>query len=152
MNILFRLAWLKAGAPSHRGFRLPGAGPWMSEYVKRIGAFAVCQVVGGMPDPDKARIWVCDRTPSEGRKGTSSSTDSGELARALRQESDSGTRRLEIVIGGPDGFKPGEVEALRPALRWSFGPLTLPHELAAVVAAEQVYRAWTILRGSPYHK
>ena len=62
------------------------------------------------------------------------------------------TRTLEVYIGGPDGFAPGELDRLQPALRWRFGPLTLPHELAAVVAAEQFYRAWAILRKVPYHR
>ncbi len=76
---------------------------------------------------------------------------SEELASALRRERDGGSDRLEILIGGPDGFPDEAVALLRPDLRWSLGPMTLPHELAAVVAAEQVYRAWSILMGSPYH-
>ena len=55
------------------------------------------------------------------------------------------------MIGGPEGFTPGELEAMAPGLRWSFGPMTLPHELASVVAAEQIYRALTILHRQPYH-
>lgn len=55
-------------------------------------------------------------------------------------------------------FALGSAEGLDPALvreadeRWSFGPLTLPHDLARVVLWEQLYRAGTILRGEPYHK
>ncbi len=62
-----------------------------------------------------------------------------------------GIQELQIVIGGPDGFTPQELKEMAPALRWSFGPMTLPHELAAVVAAEQIYRALTILHHQPYH-
>ena len=55
-----------------------------------------------------------------------------------------------LVIGGAFGLEP---ELLRRAAgRWSLGPLTLPHELARVIVLEQWYRAWTILRGEPYHK
>jgi 23S rRNA (pseudouridine1915-N3)-methyltransferase len=57
---------------------------------------------------------------------------------------------LALVIGGGFGLAP---ELLRKArYRWSLGPLTFPHELARVVVLEQWYRAWTILRGEPYHK
>ena len=91
------------------------------------------------------QIWICDRGP--GAEILSSET----LAETLERVRDSGIRKLHIVIGGPDGFSKKEIETLKPGLQWSFGPLTLPHELAAVVASEQIYRAWTIIRRLPYH-
>ena len=59
-------------------------------------------------------------------------------------------RPVAVVIGGSRGLAPSLLSAA--AQRWSLGPLTLPHELARVVVAEQLYRAMTILRGEPYHK
>jgi 23S rRNA (pseudouridine1915-N3)-methyltransferase len=59
-------------------------------------------------------------------------------------------RPLAFVIGGSHGLAPGLIRSA--AERWSLGPLTLPHELARVVVVEQLYRAFTIIRGEPYHK
>lgn len=59
-------------------------------------------------------------------------------------------RPVACVIGGSHGLDPSFLSAAD--LRWSLGPLTLPHELARVVVLEQLYRAGTILRGEPYHK
>ncbi len=57
---------------------------------------------------------------------------------------------VAVIVGGAFGI---EVESLEtPLTRWSLGPPTLSHELARLVALEQWYRAWTILRGEPYHK
>lgn len=61
-----------------------------------------------------------------------------------------GARPLALVVGGSTGL---DATALaRADHRWSLGPLTLPHQLARLVVLEQWYRAWTILRGEPYHK
>ncbi|HEU5169745.1 MAG TPA: 23S rRNA (pseudouridine(1915)-N(3))-methyltransferase RlmH [Gemmatimonadales bacterium] len=59
-------------------------------------------------------------------------------------------RPLVLVLGGSHGLAPDLLAGADE--RWSLGPLTLPHELARVIALEQVYRAFTILRGEPYHK
>jgi 23S rRNA (pseudouridine1915-N3)-methyltransferase len=60
------------------------------------------------------------------------------------------SRPVALVIGGSNGLDPSLLA--RAQTRWSLGPLTLPHELVRVVVLEQLYRAFTILRGEPYHK
>jgi len=57
---------------------------------------------------------------------------------------------VSLVIGGAFGLDPDF--PVPGSSRWSLGPLTLPHELVRVIVLEQWYRAWTILRGEPYHK
>jgi 23S rRNA (pseudouridine1915-N3)-methyltransferase len=60
------------------------------------------------------------------------------------------TRPLAFVLGGSHGLSGTFLASA--TVRWSLGPLTLPHELARVVVMEQLYRGFTILRGEPYHK
>ena len=74
---------------------------------------------------------------------------SRELARQLERWL-LAARPLSMVIGGSSGLAPSLLG--RAHARWSLGPLTFPHELARVVVLEQIYRAFTILRGEPYHK
>ena len=74
---------------------------------------------------------------------------SAELARRI-DEWRLAARSVTLVLGGSHGLAPALLE--RADARWSLGPLTLPHELARVVVLEQLYRAFTILRGEPYHK
>ena len=57
---------------------------------------------------------------------------------------------LAFVLGGPDGL--GGAVLDRAVLSLSLGPMTLPHGLARIVLAEQLYRAMTILAGHPYHR
>ena len=59
-------------------------------------------------------------------------------------------RDTALLIGGADGL---DETVLRAAAEtWSLGPLTLPHGLVRVMVAEQIYRAWSILEGHPYHR
>jgi len=59
-------------------------------------------------------------------------------------------RDLSFVIGGPDGVS--DTLTARADFRWSISKLTLPHGLARVLLAEQLYRAWTIGTAHPYHR
>ena len=55
-----------------------------------------------------------------------------------------------LLVGGPDGLDQACLQ--RAHFRWSLSALTLPHPLVRVVLAEQLYRAWTINAGHPYHR
>ena len=67
------------------------------------------------------------------------------LERWMGEETD-----VAMLVGGPDGLDP----ACRTQVRhvWSLSALTLPHMLVRVMVAEQIYRAWSIVTGHPYHR
>lgn len=81
---------------------------------------------------------------------TGKSLTSEAFAAHLRDLAGAATKCCAVLIGGPDGHGPAVLAA--PALKLSLGALTLPHGLARVVLAEQLYRAATILTGHPYHR
>lgn len=87
-------------------------------------------------------IMACD----EHGKARTSRAFAQEIA-ALR---DRGVRRLAFVVGGADGLDPSLLAQADATL--AFGPQTWPHALARVMLTEQLYRAVTILAGSPYHR
>ncbi len=73
----------------------------------------------------------------------------GALARQLQDWLGAG-RDIALLVGGPDGLAP---ECLaRADESWSLSPLTFPHALVRVLLAEQLYRAWTLGTGHPYHR
>lgn len=74
-------------------------------------------------------------------------TTSAELAALLADWRQAG-RDVALLIGGATGFT--EAARSRAAHVLSLSALTFPHQLARVLVAEQLYRAWTILRGHPY--
>ncbi len=55
-----------------------------------------------------------------------------------------------FLVGGADGL--GDAVLARCRLQWSLGPAVFPHMLVRILVAEQLYRAWTILEGHPYHR
>ena len=91
--------------------------------------------------PEGATLIAC----AENGKGM----PSGAFATWLQTARDE-ARDLAIAIGGAFGLS--DAVTKKASMRLALAPFTLPHELARVVLAEQVYRAGTIVRGEPYHK
>ena len=77
------------------------------------------------------------------------SWDTKRLAQRLGEWLQAG-QDIALLVGGPEGLAPACRE--RAELCWSLSPLTFPHPLVRVVLAEQLYRAWTLLSGHPYHR
>jgi 23S rRNA (pseudouridine1915-N3)-methyltransferase len=84
---------------------------------------------------------LCDQ------RGKASSSE--EFAGWIGQRRDGGAGQLVLGIGPADGWSAQILQ--RADMRLSFGAMTMPHALARLVLAEQIYRAATILGGHPYH-
>jgi 23S rRNA (pseudouridine1915-N3)-methyltransferase len=91
--------------------------------------------------PERATVVALD--------GGGRTWSSAELAREVDRWR-LAARPVAFVIGGSTGLDDTVLE--RADRTWSLGPLTLPHELARVIVCEQLYRAFSILEGKPYHK
>ncbi len=72
-----------------------------------------------------------------------------ELARQLESWLQQG-HNLAFLIGGPEGLAPSCLE--QAPTRWSLSRLTFPHPLVRILVVEQLYRAWSLLQGHPYHR
>ena len=125
------------------------------EYVKRISRYA--QFEGVELRDESALLAACGRHGS-GKAGKSTlmlldsrgkQFSSEEFARFLGDYQDRNPLPLVLAIGPADGFSEATREAAQHTI--SLGKMTLAHELARVVLLEQVYRAFTILKGHPYH-
>ncbi|MDJ0513361.1 MAG: 23S rRNA (pseudouridine(1915)-N(3))-methyltransferase RlmH [Methyloceanibacter sp.] len=82
-------------------------------------------------------------------KGKAYSSEAFSKALAVWRD-DARAPGVAFALGGPDGI--GEAVLERAEISLSLGPMTLPHGLARIVLAEQLYRAMTILAGHPYHR
>jgi 23S rRNA (pseudouridine1915-N3)-methyltransferase len=121
------------------------------DYVKRIGRSTPVEI-DEVRDADAA----IKRLDAE-RAATALLLDAGgkpqsseALARWLGEQRDRGTREIIFICGDADGF-PEDLRK-RVTQKLSLSPMTYSHELARVMLAEQLYRAFAILSGSPYPK
>ena len=75
---------------------------------------------------------------------------SEELADWLNEKMVRGTRHVAFAVGGPEGLS--DLVTERADVTLALSRMTFPHDMARVVLAEQLYRAFTIIRGEPYHR
>ena len=133
----------------------------VSEYLKRLQRFVRCEVIETreVSGSDLSRVEKQSRRMLEAIPANSlmilldlqgRDWSSQDLAGELRRWENDSVKEIVIVIGGQDGVS-AEVSQ-RAHLRWRLSRLTLTHEMARLLAVEQVYRAYTINRGLPYQK
>ena len=140
----------------------------ITEYSKRISRFAKLEMIelADEKTPDKASESENQKILEiEGQRILSKVGDrdfvimlaiegktfsSEEFSKHLEEASIKGFSTLTFIIGGSLGL--AQDVKKRANLSVSFGRLTLPHQLMRLVLAEQIYRAFTIQQGSPYHK
>ena len=140
----------------------------IAEYSKRISRFAAVEMIelADEKTPDRASDSENEKILDlEGNRILSKIGDrefvivlaiegktlsSEEFSKQLEQASINGFSTLTFVIGGSLGLSPQVKKSANLSL--SFGRLTLPHQLMRLVLVEQIYRAFTIQQGSPYHK
>jgi len=129
----------------------------ITEYLKRLQRFVRCEVIETREvraSLEKESQRLLEAIPArsvailldvKGREWSST-----ELAAELQRWEHDSVKEVAIVIGGQDGVN-SEVTG-RAQTRWRLSRLTLTHEMARVLAVEQLYRAYTINRGLPYQK
>jgi 23S rRNA (pseudouridine1915-N3)-methyltransferase len=133
----------------------------IDEYAKRLSRFTKCEVVevkesrtrdAAAVNKESLRIFeaIGDSTLAVLLDLNGREWSSQELASQVRRWENEAVKEVAVVIGGPEGLSP-QVQS-RANVRWRLTPLTLTHEMARVLAVEQLYRAYTINRGLPYQK
>jgi len=134
--------------------RLAYARLGIDEYLQRSRRFAEIELLtlkgGSQVEESRSlldRTEGCHRIVLDER---GKSLSSSEFARMIDTLEQSGLRRIAVLVGGADGHIPEVREKANLVLALS--PLTLQHELALLVLLEQIYRGYSILRGTPYHR
>lgn len=144
-----RVVWVSSKSRSKE----PAYDVLTRDYLARIGKYQTIEI---SVLPDNAGVLKLTK-PAPGRtqpvlilldsRGQQFSSE--QLAKFLDTQLSQGVQQLIFAIGPADGFTIEIRKAAKQII--SLGPMTLPHELARVVLLEQIYRAFTILKGHPYH-
>jgi len=139
-----KLAWIgRTKDPSVQALR--------DEYTKRISRYVQVETQEFQSEETLLK-WLEKSAPRPffvGLDSRGKQLSSEELANFVGKHQDRGTQVMLFAIGPADGFTEASLKAAQFQL--SLGKMTLPHELALVVLVEQLYRAFTILKGHPYH-
>jgi len=145
--VKIRIAWIGKT-------KEPAVASLTEEYLKRISRYV--QAEGIAVRDEQHLLAKCGVSGKAGSKSTLVLMDSRgkefsseQFAKFLGDYQDRNPVPLVFAIGGADGFGKDTMSAAHHVI--SLGKMTLAHELARVVLLEQVYRAFTILKGHPYH-
>jgi 23S rRNA (pseudouridine1915-N3)-methyltransferase len=126
--------------------RNPHANAIAEEFIKRTGRYARCRMLE--LDPRRTDPWTKHPAATKVVLDPAGRTVDSRQFTKLVGEAETAARDLIFIVGGADGL-PVEWRP-RAARAISLSPMTLPHELARAMLAEQIYRAFTTLRGHPY--
>jgi 23S rRNA (pseudouridine1915-N3)-methyltransferase len=131
----------------------------IADYETRLGRFVRCETTelrdgaGSEGSQDESRRILGALRPGSVAVALDPSGrewDSHELAAQVENWQMSAAKEVAFIIGGPTGL--AEEVMTRANIHWSLSRLTLTHEMARLLLVEQLYRAFTIIRGLPYQK
>lgn len=126
----------------------------LAEYVKRLKKYCECNVIeipdGRSPEAEGTEILkklsgsvvACD---VQGKL-----VSSEDLAELIEKKANSGKSEITFLIGGSEGLSADVKKQAEEKI--SFGRVTFPHRMMRVILCEQIYRAFTIIHHTPYHK
>ena len=134
------LSWAKAGLADY------------AARLKRVASVDLITIKEGLPPQVNSQRML---SASEGGRRIvlderGKSITSLAFAKWIEARQNGGTKRVSVLIGGANGHSE-EVRAAADEV-WNLSAMTLQHELALVVFMEQLYRAYSIVRGEPYHR
>ena len=134
------LSWAKAGLADY------------AARLKRVASVDLITIKEGLPSQVNSQRML---SASEGGRRIvlderGKSITSMAFAKWIEARQNDGTKRVSVLIGGANGHSE-EVRAVADEV-WNLSAMTLQHELALVVFMEQLYRAYSIVRGEPYHR
>ncbi len=145
-----QLAWV---TPKPGRTKEPAVASLVREFLERIRPYAE---IGTLEAANEDQLFASiERLSGRTRPQTvlldsrGKQRSSEEIAMLVREARDNSVQQLVFAIGGAGGWS--EASRQRASELLSLGRITLPHELARLVVAEQLYRAFTILAGHPYH-